>query len=97
MESLNRTIWTTQVVELGKLLFTASISYAKVDAKMDGIITEFSARVTQLRETQGKLVESPAHARMILHGTFNIYSTTLWGKNACSIHPWAQRPDKQLS
>ena len=53
-------------------LISASISYAKVDAKMDSIITEFCQRVTSMRETRGDLVESPAHARIILHGEWKL-------------------------
>lgn len=44
------------------------MSYAKVDAKMDNIISEFCTRVANLRESQNAMVESPAHARMVLQG-----------------------------
>ena len=63
-----KTIWNA----CNYFFFPASISYAKVDAKMDSIIAEFCIRVVQLRETQGKLMESPAHARMILHGIYSV-------------------------
>ncbi|CAK8678886.1 unnamed protein product [Clavelina lepadiformis] len=45
-----------------------SISYSKVDAKMDQIITEFCARVESLRNIENRYVKSAAHARAIMKG-----------------------------
>nr|XP_026690593.1 uncharacterized protein LOC100183120 isoform X2 [Ciona intestinalis] len=46
-----------------------SVSYQDVDAKMNAVITEFSALVEELRATRNEAIKSPAHARALMQGS----------------------------
>lgn len=48
------------------------MSYQNVDAKLDSIISEFSKRVEEMRTQRNESVLSPAHARQILAGTWEL-------------------------